>query len=158
MASETTRKDTGNFMELGGDEILVVDSIFASHGKLLEAGSLRPSINVFLYAPAVVRLARRLKRDIAERNISVEHNLASWANILYNEKVFIQPLASKADMFINLVGREELDGLEEEYARILAREWAEHGKSEALTDLFERMIRASLESDENFLPSFRQRK
>lgn len=147
MASGVTRFDSGEFMELGPDEVLVVDSIFASHPSLLEAARGHQSLNVYLDAPAVVRLARRLARDRVARGKPIADNLKGWAQILENEKNHILPLKSAADMVLNLVGSEELSALQDSYAKLLAQERAAGRGTSAESRLLAEMIRASLRSD-----------
>ncbi len=147
MKTATTRFDSGRFLELGADEILIVDSIYASHKTLLDASAGSHTLNVFLYAPAVVRLARRLLRDRKERGVSLETNLKSWGRILDNERDFILPLRDKADVQVNLVGEEELGKLTDVYAGLLAEEWSARGQEPAITALFSQAIEASLKAD-----------
>ncbi|MBI4679603.1 MAG: hypothetical protein HY748_18690 [Elusimicrobia bacterium] len=145
--SETFTPKSGEFLRLDGDDVLIVDSVYASHPKLVEAGAGRRSLNVYLTAPASVRFARRLKRDAVERGISVERNLDGWTNVLANEDAHILGLQKHADMVINLITAEELDRLTESYAEILAAEWLKNGRDAAMTRRFLDMVRASLEED-----------
>ncbi|MBI5597591.1 MAG: hypothetical protein HY928_15990 [Elusimicrobia bacterium] len=147
MASGVTRFDSGEYMQLGPDEVLVVDSIFASHPGLLAAARGHESLNVYLDAPAVVRLARRLARDRVARGKPIGENLKGWARILENEKTHILPLKGAADMVLNLVGAEELAGLQDSYAKLLAEERAAGRGTSAEARLLAEMIRASLEAD-----------
>lgn len=147
MASQTTRFDSGDFMTLGPDEVLVVDSIYASHDKLVGAAEGRATLNMYLDAPAVVRLARRLKRDALERGIPAETNLKRWPVILANEAEFILPLKKRADFVVNLIGSSELEKLADTYGSVLAAEWAAHGEDPALTARFLEGIRSSLAAD-----------
>ena len=149
MATQTTRFDSGEFMELRADEVLIVDSIYASHASLLDTARGHRALNVFLYAPAVARLARRLRRDLRDRGRSIEANLRGWRNILYDEREFILPLHRKADRVLNLTEEEELGLLPETYAELLAEEFASRGaRDAALLDLFESMLRETLRADE----------
>ena len=59
-----------------GDDVVVVDSIYASHEAFLKAAEGRRSLNVYLTAPTAVRLARRLKRDRVERGLSLPPSTA----------------------------------------------------------------------------------
>ena len=145
MAAQTTLFDSGEFMTLEEDEVLVIDSIFASHPALRAAAKGRPSLGVYLDAPAIVRLARRLGRDKRERGKPVADNLKSWSRILANEREFILPLKAGADLVLNLVEPAELAGLKAAYARLLAEETpAARAETQRL---LEAMIRASLEAD-----------
>jgi len=153
MASETTRYDSGEFMELGPDEVLVVDSIYASHEKILQAAAGRQVLNMYLSAPAVVRLARRLARDKTVRGAPVEKNLRRWSIILSDEKQYILPLAAKADLVLNLMSEEELRALPGAYAKLLAQEWAAGRQSPELDALFLDMVRESLRADDAVVPS-----
>ncbi|MFA6030674.1 MAG: hypothetical protein WC969_12525 [Elusimicrobiota bacterium] len=146
-AAETTRFDTGKYLQLDADDVLVVDSIYASHEAFLKAAEGRRSLNVYLTAPTAVRLARRLKRDRVERGISVERNLNGWANILFNERTHILPLQAKADVVLNMMSEEELRNLPDSFAEILAQEWAAGGSEAKLTELYLRMLRASIKAD-----------
>jgi hypothetical protein len=138
---------SGEFLELGPDEVLIVDSIYAAHGRLLDAGAGHASLDVFLYAPAAVRLARRIARDRVQRGISAERNLKAWPHILDDEGLFILPLHSRADLILNLVGADELRRLPDTYAGLLAEEWAAEGEDPAAMQLFRDDIRASLAAD-----------
>lgn len=146
-ATETTRFDTGKYLQLGPDDVVVVDSIYASHEAFLKAAEGRRSLNVYLTAPTAVRLARRLKRDRVERGISVERNLNGWANILFNERTHILPLQAKADVVLNMMSEEELRNLPDSFAEILAQEWAAGASEAKITELYLRMLRASIKAD-----------
>lgn len=152
MATQTTRFDSGEYLTLGADEVLVVDSIYASHDKLLAAAEGAATLNVYLDAPAVIRLARRLRRDRLERGISAETNLKRWPVILQDEKEFILPLKRRADFVVNLIGAEEIGKLSETYGDVLAAEWAAKGEDPALTARFLEGIRSSLLADQNSRP------
>ncbi|MDD5303588.1 MAG: nucleoside monophosphate kinase [Elusimicrobia bacterium] len=152
MATQTTRFDSGEFMALGADEVLVVDSIYASHEKLIGAAEGRKTLNVYLDAPAVIRLARRLRRDRLERGISAEINLSRWPVILQDEAEFILPLKRRADFMVNLIGADEIGKLADTYGQVLAAEWAAHGEDPALTARFLEGIRSSLAADQNARP------
>lgn len=149
MATQTTRFDSGEFLTLGADEVLVVDSIYASHDKLIAAAEGAKTLNVYLDAPAVIRLARRLRRDRMERGISAETNLKRWPVILQDEKEFILPLKRRADFVVNLIGAEEIGKLADTYGDVLAAEWAARGEDPALTARFLEGIRSSLRADQN---------
>ncbi len=142
-----TRWDSGEFMQLDKDDILIIDSIYASHELFVNAVKGHQSLNVYLTAPTSVRLARRLKRDIVERGISAEKNLQMWPQILIDEREHILPLRAKADVVLNLVGEEELSRLPETYAEIMAKNWEVAGKDARVTELFTRMIKASIAAD-----------
>jgi uridine kinase len=145
--TETMIVHGGEHLELAADEVLIVDSIYAAHGRLLDAGAGHSTLNVFLYAPAAVRLARRIARDRVQRGISAERNLKAWPHILDDEGRFILPLHSRADLILNLVGADELGHIPDTYAGLLAQEWAAEGKGEALTQLFRDDIASSLAAD-----------
>ncbi|HAH06801.1 MAG TPA: hypothetical protein DCM05_09800 [Elusimicrobia bacterium] len=147
MATGKVTPKSGQFLQLGARDVLIVDSIYASHEKLLKASEGRQSLNVFLYAPASVRLARRLKRDIVQRGIPAERNLNKWPTILLDEKQFIMPLMGQADFVLDLMSEEELRQLPAAYAQLLADEWAARGKTPETTRLFLSRIKASLEAD-----------
>lgn len=133
---------SGETMRLEEGEVLIVDSIFASHPLLKAAAEGRDALDVYMDAPAVVRLARRLARDKAVRGKPVAENLKGWARILENEAAFIKPLRNGADAVINLVTPEELAGLPAAYEKLLAAE-----KDPATAALMAEMIRASLKAD-----------
>ncbi|MDP3542919.1 MAG: nucleoside monophosphate kinase [Elusimicrobiota bacterium] len=152
MAAQTTRFDSGEYLTLGADEVLIVDSIYASHDKLIKAAEGAATLNVYLDAPAVIRLARRLRRDRLERGISAETNLKRWPVILQNESEFILPLKRRADYIVNLIGDREIVQLSETYGDVLAAEWAARGEDPALTARFLEGIRSSLLADQNSRP------
>lgn len=147
MRAGTFLPQSGNYMQLGPDEVLIVDSIYAAHDRFVRAGIGHRSLNVYLHAPAAVRLARRLSRDRTQRGVSVERNLRSWPHILEDEKHFILPLRARADMVLNLVEESELARLPETYAVLLAQEWAAEGRSGATAGLLRCDIAASLRAD-----------
>ncbi len=146
MVSQTTRFDSGEYFSLGENEVLIVDSIFASHPLFREAAKAAPSLNIYLEAPAVVRLARRLARDKVSRGKPITENLKGWSRILENEKAHILPLKDGADMVLNLVTQEELSGLPGAYSKLLAAE-REAGQGPQTEALMSEMIRASLRAD-----------
>jgi adenylate kinase len=152
MALQTTRFDSGEYLTLGADEVLIVDSIYASHDKLIQAAEGAKTLNVYLDAPAVIRLARRLRRDRMERGISAETNLKRWPVILQDEAEFILPLKRRADFVVNLIGSEEIGKLADTYGDVLAAEWAAIGEDPALTARFLEGIRSSLLADQNSRP------
>ncbi|MBI5884342.1 MAG: hypothetical protein HZB91_14700 [Elusimicrobia bacterium] len=142
-----TTFDSGEYLRLGPDDVLIVDSIFASHPYFLESVQGHQALNVYLAAPAAARLARRLKRDKTERGITVENNLKGWSHLLSNERSNILPLREKADVVVNLMTAAELERLPQALAELLAQEWVANGRDEAQTKLFLDMIRASIEAD-----------
>jgi len=147
MASGTTNRKSGEFFKLGPKDVLVIDSIFASHDLILDAIGDKKSLNIHLFAPTVARLARRLARDTKLRGTSVAENLGRWPMILKNERVYIRPMRAQADLDINLMSEKELNNLHEAYAEILASAWAAHGESPELTKNLIEMIKASLDAD-----------
>lgn len=152
MATEQTELHSGEYMELGEDEVLIIDSIFASHEKLINAAKGRKSLNVYLSAPAIIRLKRRLLRDRDHRGTPPKTTLERWAGILENEREHILPLRKEADEIINLVSAQELETLPETYAAILAEVWSRRGQDPEVTRLLLRMIRQSLQADEVIAP------
>lgn len=142
MATGMSRPNSGEFMQLGAGDVLIVDSIFASHPLLKAAAEGRASLDVYMDAPAVVRLARRLARDKVARGKPVIDNLRGWNRILENEAAYIKPLRAGADAVLNLVTPEELTGLPAAYEKLLAEE-----KDPAVAQLMAEMIRASLRAD-----------
>ncbi|MBI5244271.1 MAG: hypothetical protein HY922_11440 [Elusimicrobia bacterium] len=142
-----TTFDSGEFLQLGPDDVVIVDSIFASHEAFLKAIEGHSSLNVYLAAPTAVRLARRLKRDKTERGIAVGQNLRGWAHLLVNERANILPLREKADVVLNLMSAQELERLPQAYAELLAQEWAANGRDARATELFLKMLSASIEAD-----------
>ena len=142
-----TTFDSGEFLQLGPDDVIIVDSIFASHQMFLDAVKGRQTLNVYLAAPAAIRLARRLKRDKTERGISVQNNLKGWSHLLANERANILPLREKADVVVNLMTAEELSRLPQALAELLAAERAANSQDAAQTELFLKMVRASIAAD-----------
>ncbi|TPW19043.1 MAG: Uridine kinase, partial [Elusimicrobia bacterium] len=142
MASGLSNPNSGEYMQLDADDVLIVDSIFASHPLLKAAAEGRQALDVYMDAPAVVRLARRLARDKVTRGKPVGDNLRGWARILENEAAYIKPLRDGADAVINLVTPEELAGLPAAYEKLLAEE-----ADPVVRALMGEMIRASLRAD-----------
>ncbi|PJA16752.1 MAG: hypothetical protein CO113_15765 [Elusimicrobia bacterium CG_4_9_14_3_um_filter_62_55] len=147
MARGTTDRRSGEFFQLGPNDVLVIDSIFASHDLILEAIGDSKSLNLHLFAPTAARLARRLARDTKLRGTSVAENLGRWPKILENEGKYIRPMRARADLDINLMTEKELARLEEFYAEILAEAWAKNGEDPALGAALAAMIKASLKAD-----------
>ena len=145
MTTTTTRFDSGEFMTLGEDEVLIVDSIFASHPTVRGAAQGHTSLDIYLDAPAVVRLARRLARDKVSRGKPVMQNLTGWTRVLADEKANILPMRSQADMVLNLVKAAELKNLPAAYAKLVAEE--DPATRAQTADLMAAMIRASLAAD-----------
>lgn len=142
MTTGLSRAYSGEFMQLDADDVLLIDSIFASHPLLKAAAEGRQALDVYMAAPAVVRLARGAARDKVQRGKPVEYTLRGWARILENEAAYIKPLRAGADAVINLVTPEELAGLPAAYEKLLADE-----KDPAVRALMGEMIRASLRAD-----------
>ncbi|MFH2203343.1 MAG: cytidine deaminase [Elusimicrobiota bacterium] len=151
MEKMTTEFKTGDYMQLGKEDVLIVDSIFAAHKTLLKAGVGHTNLNVFLSAPTAARLARRLKRDKYERGRSIEDNLKGWERVLENEKKHIMPLRHHADYFIEMTSKDEVANLAESFAELLAEDWAEHGRNAGLAELFTGMIGQSVARDKLIL-------
>jgi uridine kinase len=147
MASGETGRHSGEFFQLGPKDVLVIDSIFASHDLILEAIGETESLNIHLFAPTAARLARRLARDTKLRGTSVAENLGRWPMILQNEARYIRPMRQRADLDINLMTEKELGRLQEFYAEILAEAWAKHGEDPALAEQLVAMIKASLAAE-----------
>lgn len=142
-----TTFDSGVYLQLEPGDVLIVDSIFASHQLFLDAVQGRQTLNVYLAAPAAARLARRLKRDKNERGITVFNNLKGWSHLLTNERTNILPLREKADIVVNLMTAAELQNLPGALAELLAAERAANGNDAAQTELFLKMVRASIAAD-----------
>jgi uridine kinase len=120
--SVTSRFDSGEFMKLEPGQVLLIDSIYAAHPLIRRAARKAPAVSVFMYAPAVVRLMRRLRRDRVERGLSMEKNLGLWGNILHDEAKHVLPYMSKADLILDTVSEADMRALPEEYAKLLAQE------------------------------------
>ncbi|MEK9146505.1 MAG: hypothetical protein AAB339_12935 [Elusimicrobiota bacterium] len=138
---------SGEFLQLGENDVVLVDSTYASHPKILAALEGRASLNIHLTAPTVVRLTRRLLRDTRERGTPPAVNLRWWGGVLKNERLHILPLGRYADVTLNLVSLAELTELTEKLARILAQEEV-HGTDPETPRLLEEMVLASLAADE----------
>ena len=148
METETTRFESGEYMELGPSQVLIVDSIYDSHERLIEAGAGHQSLNVYLTAPATARLARRIARDMVQRGLSAERNLSHWGDVLHNERRHILPLREKADVVVDMFSDAEMDRLQDALAGLLAQEWAARGHKPAFTRLFLQRIRESIKADQ----------
>ncbi|MEK7743760.1 MAG: hypothetical protein AAB578_05180, partial [Elusimicrobiota bacterium] len=133
---------SGEFLQLGENDVVLVDSTYASHPKILAALEGRASLNIHLTAPTVVLL-----RDTRERGTPPAVNLRWWGGVLKNERLHILPLGRYADVTLNLVSLAELTELTEKLARILAREEV-HGTDPETPRLLEEMVLASLAADE----------
>ncbi len=79
--------------------IIVCEGLFIFyHAKLFNQFDLK----LFINADEDIALQRRLKRDVAERNISEEFVLYQWKNhVLPSYQKYLLPFMAKADLIIN---------------------------------------------------------
>lgn len=108
------REFRGNTLQLGPEDILVIEGIHGLNGKLSD---LLPDASKFkIYISALTqlnidehnnlstsdgRLIRRMVRDARTRNISAQETLARWASVRRGEEKNIFPFQEEADIMFN---------------------------------------------------------
>ncbi len=85
--------------ELMPRPVVLVEGILVLHDPLLRACFDR---SVFVHAPADLRLARRIRRDVAERGRQVEGVLAQYeATVRPMHRRFVEPSRFAADLVLD---------------------------------------------------------
>jgi len=77
------------------NQIVVVEGIFALHPPLHDLGELR----IFIEAPAEIRVARRIKRDVAKGR-SAADTLAWFVKVEEGHQKYIEPTKKYANLVI----------------------------------------------------------
>lgn len=91
--SKHTRKGYETF---GPARIVVLEGIFALHKSLAGCSDIR----VFINAGSRVRLARRIKRDVAERGRTIESVLKQWRVVAKMYRNHVLPTKKSADVIV----------------------------------------------------------
>lgn len=110
---------TGNFLQLGSDDVLIMEGIHALNPELTKdvtdksaiykifvspmTGLLQGSVNgKHIYtAPVDNRLLRRIIRDVKQRNSSAQDTIHRWASVRAGEEKWIYPYLEEADRIFN---------------------------------------------------------
>ena len=78
--------------------LIVVEGLFAFWWREVRS---RLDLKVFVDAPADLRLARRIRRDVAERGRSVEEVLEQYlSTVRHMHERYVEPLRSHADIVV----------------------------------------------------------
>jgi uridine kinase len=109
-----TRSRSGEHMELGEKDILIVEGIHALNPKLTEAVSLKRKLRIYASALTFInldennristtdnRLVRRLVRDAFFRGSGAQATLHRWASVRRGEEKNIFPFQEHADIMFN---------------------------------------------------------
>ena len=111
-------RNTGNFLQLGEDDILVIEGIHALNPILTAQIDDKMKYKVFVspmtglqtgekngrhtYTPPVDnRLLRRIIRDVKQRNASAQDTIHRWTSVRAGEEKWIYPFYHEADRIFN---------------------------------------------------------
>jgi uridine kinase len=98
-ATSTHIKHSGVKLQLGPNDILIIDSLFAFDERLLQATEENPAIKVVVDAPRRARFLLRAERELGWGD-SLSNIICRWEGVVYGEKEFIYPSRTKADFII----------------------------------------------------------
>jgi len=76
--------------------IVVIEGLFALHENI----SHRLEIRIFIEADPLIRLKRRISRDIAERRLSEENIRKRWQTVQKMHSKHVEPQKECADIII----------------------------------------------------------
>ena len=108
------REYKGEYLQLGPDDVLVIEGIHGLNDKLL--ATLPPETKFKIYISALTqiniddhnpipttdgRLIRRIVRDAFMRGTSAEHTIAMWQSVRRGEEKNIFPFQEQADVMFN---------------------------------------------------------
>jgi uridine kinase len=109
-----TRSHSGEYMELGEKDVLIVEGIHALNPKLTEAVGLKRKLRIYASALTFInldennristtdnRLVRRLVRDAFFRGSGAQATLHRWASVRRGEEKNIFPFQEHADIMFN---------------------------------------------------------
>ncbi len=107
-------KEFRNDMQLGEDDILIVEGIHALDDKILNNISREKKYKIYIspltelnidnhnrISTSDTRLLRRIVRDNRTRGYSVEHTLSQWHKVRQGEEKWIFPYQDENDATIN---------------------------------------------------------
>lgn len=108
------REFRGNTLQLGPEDILVIEGIHGLNGKLSDLLPDESKFKIYISALTQLnidehnnlstsdgRLIRRMVRDARTRNISAQETLARWASVRRGEEKNIFPFQEEADIMFN---------------------------------------------------------
>ena len=115
------KKEYNEKMQMGEDDILVIEGIHALDNKVLTNIPRSNKYKIYISALTEVnvddhnristtdnRLLRRIIRDNRTRGHSVDNTLAAWQNVRNGEELYIFPYQDEADVTINSAATYEL--------------------------------------------------
>lgn len=154
--------DTGNFLQLGKDDVLVIEGIHALNPELITASALGVSeeesaglfFRIFVqpmtglqtgevdgrhtYTPPVDnRLLRRIIRDVKQRNATAQSTIRRWPSVRAGEEKWIYPFMDYADRIFNTALYYELAVIKPQAERALQAvpaDCAEYAEAQRLLD------------------------
>jgi len=110
----TGEREPGTTIQLGSDQILLVEGIHGLNPDILEKAPAEASARIFVSALTQLnldshnrvsttdtRLIRRIVRDAVFRGYPAEDTLKLWDNVRHGEKNYIFPYQEEADVMFN---------------------------------------------------------
>ena len=108
------REYKGDYMQLGADDILVIEGIHGLNDKLSETLPKESKFKIYVSALTQInidehnrspttdgRLIRRIVRDSRTRGTSAKHTIAMWNSVRRGEEQYIFPYQESADVMFN---------------------------------------------------------
>lgn len=89
----------GDLLQFNPSPIIVCEGLFIFYYERIFK---QFDLKIFISAEEEIALERRMKRDVAERNISEEFVLYQWKNhVLPSYRKFLLPFMAQADLIVN---------------------------------------------------------
>ena len=108
------REYKGDYLQLGADDILVIEGIHGLNDKLSETLPKESKFKIYVSALTQInidehnripttdgRLIRRIVRDSRTRGTSAKHTIAMWNSVRRGEEQYIFPYQESADVMFN---------------------------------------------------------
>ncbi len=108
------REYRGKFMQLGADDVLVIEGIHGLNDKLSYSLPAESKFRIYISALTQLsidehnalpttdgRLIRRIVRDARTRNTTAQETIAMWASVRRGEEKYIFPFQEQADYIFN---------------------------------------------------------
>lgn len=108
------REYKGEYLQLGSDDVLVIEGIHGLNNKLLAALPKETKFKIYISALTQInidehnpipttdgRLIRRIVRDAFMRGTSAEHTIEMWQSVRRGEEKNIFPFQEQADVMFN---------------------------------------------------------
>jgi uridine kinase len=87
-----------DYLNIEPNEILIVEGLFVMHYPFVKS---KLNYSVYLSVDREKQLARRLKRDMSERNYTEESIMYQWHNhVIPSYDQFVKPYKSESDLII----------------------------------------------------------